>query len=135
MTKVVGNRPRQRARKSKNTFVTRSGKSVKINRNLSQRVKAWKDDWLVHKANRLAGMPKSRYKRFFYRLRPSNLYHFWFSREGAIMALKVTGIGVVVLFVMVIGLAAYFRKDLPAINSIYGQNLGGSISFYDRTGK
>jgi penicillin-binding protein 1A len=50
------------------------------------------------------------------------------------MALKITGVGIVVLFVLLIGLFAYFRKDLPQLNNISGGNLGGSITYYDRTG-
>jgi membrane peptidoglycan carboxypeptidase len=34
-----------------------------------------------------------------------------------------------------LGVFAYFRKDLPNIKDISGSNLGGSISYYDRTGQ
>ena len=127
--------PKTSSRKGRNTYVTKSGQSIKLNRNLGDKLVGWKDTWKQHKAARLAGMPKTRFKRFLFRLKPSNLYHYWFSREGAIMALKLFGIGVVVLFVLIVGAFAYLRKDLPAVNSIYGQNLGGSISYYDSTGK
>ena len=123
------------AKRSKNTYTTKSGQSIKLNRNLSQRAKGVKDSWHQHKASRLAGMPKTHIKRFLYRLKPSNLYHYWFSREGAIMALKVFGIGIVLFFILVVGVFAYLRKDLPSINSIYRQNLGGSITYYDSTGQ
>jgi penicillin-binding protein 1A len=68
-------------------------------------------------------------------MQPKRLAAFWFSRDGAIMALKVMGAGILVIFVILIGLFAYFRKDLPKINDISGDNLGGSISYYDRTGE
>jgi len=51
------------------------------------------------------------------------------------MALKIAGIGILVMFVLTLGVFAYFRKDLPDITDISGDNLGGSISYYDRTGK
>lgn len=51
------------------------------------------------------------------------------------MALKVTGIGIVAGFLVLVGTFAYFRKDLPNINDISGQKLGGSITYYDRTGQ
>lgn len=51
------------------------------------------------------------------------------------MALKVAGIGVIVLFFLTVGVFAYFRKDLPQISSLSGDKLGGSITYYDRTGK
>jgi penicillin-binding protein 1A len=68
-------------------------------------------------------------------MHPKRLAEYWFSREGAVMALKITGIGIIVCFFLVIGVFAYFRKDLPKIKGIAGDNLGGSITYYDRTGK
>lgn len=128
-------RRRPTGRKRRNTYTTKSGRTIKVNRNLSERVQNWRDSIVSHKAVRLAGMPKSRLGRLLFRLKPKNLYKYWFSREGLIMALKVMGLGIVAGFILLVGAFAYFRKDLPAINNIYGQNLGGSISYYDRTGK
>lgn len=125
----------KRGRSSKNRFVTKSGKSIKINRNLVQRWVERRDAKEKRKAARLAGMPKSRVKRFFYRLHPKRLYHYWFSREGAIMALKLLGIGFVAGFLLLIGLFAYFRKDLPNLRDISGSNIGGSMRYYDRSGQ
>jgi len=51
------------------------------------------------------------------------------------MALKVLGIGFVCMFLLIVGLFAYFRKDLPKIADINGGNSGGSIAYYDRTGQ
>src|SRR5690606_34472377 len=34
-----------------------------------------------------------------------------------------------------VGMFAYFRKDLPDLRDISGNNIGGSIQYYDRTGK
>lgn len=122
-------------RKSRTSFVTKSGQTIKINRSLGNRIKAYREDRSRQKALRLAGMPKSRVKRFFYRLHPKRMYRYWFSREGAIMALKVIGIGTLASFLLVIGVFAYFRKDLPNIKDVSGKNIGGSILYYDRTGK
>jgi Membrane carboxypeptidase (penicillin-binding protein) len=51
------------------------------------------------------------------------------------MFLKLLGIaifaGVIFIGVMII----LIQKNIPQIKSIYGQNLGGSIQYYDRTGK
>ncbi len=51
------------------------------------------------------------------------------------MALKVAGIAFVVGFLLIVGIFAYFRKDLPQIKDISGNNFGGSVTYYDRTGK
>lgn len=124
-----------RARKSKNTFVTRSGQTIKIHRNIADKLAARRDDRARKRALRLAGMPKGRFKRTLYKMHPRQLYNYWFSREGAIMALKLTGSGIVVGFLLLVGLFAYFRKDLPNLRDISGNNIGGSIRYFDKTGE
>jgi penicillin-binding protein 1A len=128
------NRPRQ-SRISKNSFTTKSGNTIKVHRSFSDRIKASRDARVRRRANRLATLPKGRVKRILYRLSPKRLAHYWFSRDGLIMALKLAGIGLIAGFVVLVGLFAYFRKDLPKITDISGDNLGGSISYYDRTGQ
>ena len=118
-----------------NVHVTKSGKTIKLHTSLTDRIKASRDQKALRKAERLKGMPKSRVRRFFYRMHPKRLAAFWFSKEGGIMALKITGIGIIVCFVLLIGLFAYFRKDLPNLRDISGNNIGGSIRYYDRTGQ
>lgn len=122
-------------RQSRSTFTTKSGKSIKVNRSLSDKIKAHKDFASRLKAERLSGMPKGHIQRLFYRLHPKRLYKYWFSREGAVMALKIAGVGLVTSFLLVVGVFAYFRKDLPNIKDISGSNLGGTIEYYDRTGQ
>lgn len=122
-------------RRMKNLFTTKSGKTFKINRSLSDKLKLRKDTKARQKAQRLAGMPKSRVKRFFWRLQPKRLWKYWSSHEGRMMALKIMGIGFIVGFLMLVGMFAYFRKDLPNLRDISGNNIGGSIRYYDRTGQ
>lgn len=129
------NSSKRRGKINKNIFTTRSGKTVKVNRSFSQRLQGSKDSKALRKAERLSGMPKSRFKRFFYRLHPKRLASYWFSREGGIMALKLLGIAFIAGFVMLAGLFAFFRKDLPNLRDISGNNIGGSIRYYDRTGE
>lgn len=123
------------SKKSKHSYTTKSGQTIKLHRSLGEKIKARRDANARKKATRLAGMPKSRVKRFFFRLHPKRLYKYWFSREGAIMALRVAGIGIIVGFLLLVGLFAYFRKDLPDLRDISGNNLGGSIQYFDRTGE
>jgi membrane peptidoglycan carboxypeptidase len=124
-----------RRRRNTNTFTTKSGNSIKLNRSFSGRRAARKDARARQRAAFLSTLPKNRWKRLAYRLEPRRLAHYWFSREGGIMALKITGVGIVICFLLLVGLFAYFRKDLPNITDVSGNNLPGSISYYDSTGK
>lgn len=128
-------RPRKSPSKNKNTFVTRSGKTIKINRSLTDRLKAGREAKARRKAAFLSSLPANPWKRFLYRINPKRFFKYWFSREGGIMALKIAGIGLVVVFLLIVGVFAYFRKDLPQIKDIAGNNFGGSVTYYDRTGQ
>lgn len=133
--KGAGGRGSRKVGPGKNQFTTRTGRIIKINRNLVQRFIASREAKSQRKAERLAGMPKSRLKRILFRLHPRRLANYWFSREGAIMALKITGIGIIAGFLLLVGLFAYFRKDLPNLRDISGGNIGGSMRYMDRSGK
>jgi membrane peptidoglycan carboxypeptidase len=124
-----------RNRRSKNTITTKSGNSIKINRSLSDRSKARKAARSAEKAAYLSTLPKDRWKRLLYRMHPKRVAKYWFSQEGGIMALKIIGASIVVGFFITIGLFAYLRKDLPNIKDISGDNLGGSVTYYDSTGQ
>lgn len=126
---------KRRSRVHKNTFTTRSGKSIKVNQSITQKLKQRKDAKALKKAKRLSGMPKSRIKRMAYRMHPKRLAAYWFSREGGLMAMKLLGAGFIIGFILLAGLFAYFRKDLPNLRDISGNNIGGSIQYYDRTGE
>lgn len=103
---------------------------------MSDKLKARKDDKARKRAEYLATLPKNPVKRFFYRLHPKRLYKYWFSKQGAIMALKVIGIGFAVLMVLTLAVFAYFRKDLPKnITDLRTCSQGASTTYYDRTGQ
>ena len=127
-----GRRPRQPNSKY---ITTRSGNVIKVKRTLSERYKERSDARARRKAERLRGLPKSRIKRMAWRMHPKRLWAYWSSKDGRIMALKVLGIGIIVFFLMTLGIFAYFRKDLPNLKDISGGNIGGSIRYYDKTGK
>ncbi len=76
--------------------------------------------------------PENLSKLKSYQLRFKN---YWLNRAGLIRFLKVAGIGIAVLFLISLGTFAYVSRYTPNINNIYNQNLGGSITFYDHTGK
>jgi penicillin-binding protein 1A len=102
---------------------------------MADRRKAKKMNRAATKAEYLSTLPKERWKRIAYRLQPKRVAAFWFSREGGVMALKLIGVGIVICFFLTVGLFAYFRKDLPKIKDISGSNLGGSITYYDKSGQ
>lgn len=126
-------RPRQS--KAKNTFVTKSGKNIKLNQSLTDRMRASREAKAQRKAAYLSSLPKEPWKRFLYRIHPKRLITYWFSRDGAIMALKLAGVGLVVVFLVIVGLFAYFRKDLPKVKDLNSSNAGGSIAYYANDGK
>ncbi len=125
----------RRARVNKSKYVTKSGKTIKIRRSLRDHLAARQDSKLARKALAMHSLPKGKVKRFFARLHPKRMYHYWFSRQGAVMALKIAGIGVITGALFLLGLFAYFRKDLPNLRDISGNNIGGSMRYYDRTGQ
>lgn len=125
---------RGRRRPGKGTFVTKSGASIKLHRGLTAKWKARREAKARERAAYLSTLPKNRFKRILYRMHPKRLAKYWFSRQGGIMALKIVGVGIVVGFVIIVGLFAYFRKDLPNINDLSG-NIGGTVTYYDRTGQ
>jgi len=124
-----------RARRPSNTVTTKSGNTLKVNRSLADRRKASKAARAAEKAEYLSTLPKNKFKRVLARLHPKRVAAYWFSREGGIMALKLIGVAFVFGFILIIGLFAYFRKDLPKVKDIAGTSFGGSVSYYDKTGQ
>ncbi|MDL2342068.1 MAG: transglycosylase domain-containing protein [Patescibacteria group bacterium] len=124
-----------RGRRPRSTITTQSGKTIKVNRTMSDRLKARKQSVMNDKAAYLSTLPKDRLHRILYRLHPKRVAAYWFSRQGGVMALKIIGIAIIAGFFLTIGLFAYFRKDLPKVKDISGSDLGGSITYYDRTGQ
>lgn len=116
-------------------ITTRSGKVLKVNRSLGERYSAMRQAKALRRVNRLRGLPKSRIKRIAWRMHPKRLAAFWFSRDGAITALKIAGIAIVAMFILTLAVFAYYRKDLKDITDLSGSNFGGSISYYDKTGE
>jgi membrane peptidoglycan carboxypeptidase len=130
MAKQSGSTGRRRSTVNQHT-----NGSIRLHSSLADRHKAKKQSRAAARAEYLSTLPKERWKRLLYRLQPKRVAAYWFSREGGIMALKIVGISIVVCFFFTVGLFAYFRKDLPKIKDISGTNLGGSITYYDRTGQ
>ncbi|HET7630248.1 MAG TPA: hypothetical protein VFK03_02640, partial [Candidatus Saccharimonadales bacterium] len=93
----------------------RKSRAVSLYSNLSSRRKANKDSKSRRRAEYLATLPKHLVKRLFYRLHPKRFFAFWFSREGALMALKIVGVGMACMLVLFGALFFYYRHELNAI--------------------
>jgi hypothetical protein len=96
----------KRPRRSPNRMTTRSGRELKVNRSLGERFTALKEAKSFRKSLRMSGKPKARLKRLLWYMEPKRLAEYWFSRDGAIMALKIAGIAIMVFFVMTLGVFA-----------------------------
>jgi len=114
----------------------RGNRGLSVYSNLSNRRKANKDAKARRKAEYLATLPKHPVKRFFYRLHPKRFFGYWFSREGGIMALKVAGVGALLLVLMFGALFAYYRRELDAIRpSELSKRVQSTVTkYYDRNG-
>lgn len=113
-----------------------SSKGVRVNRSFGDKMKARKDDRARKRAEYLSTLPKDPVKRLLYRLNPKRLYKYWFSREGALMLLKIISIGIAVLIVTVLAVFAYYRRDLPPnITDLRTCSNGASTTYYDRSGQ
>lgn len=100
-----------------NDVAHRPNKSRKMSvySNLARNRRLKKDVASRKKAEYLATLPKQPVKRLIYRLHPKRVTKFWFSKQGAILALKLAGVGILLMIVLIGGLFAYYRKDLDAI--------------------
>ena len=105
--------------------------------NLSHKRRTKKDRVSRKKAEYLASLPKHPVKRLLHRLHPRRVAGYWFSRQGALMALKIAGVGVLLMFLLVGGLFAYYRKDIDQIRpSELAKRVQTTVTkYYDRNDK
>ncbi|HET6622689.1 MAG TPA: transglycosylase domain-containing protein [Candidatus Saccharimonadales bacterium] len=114
----------------------RKSRAVSLYSNLSSRRKSSKDRKSRRRAEYLATLPKHPVKRAFYRLHPKRFFAFWFSREGAIMALKIFGVGLACMAVLLGSLFFYYRHELNAIGPAQlAKRVQSTVTkYYDRNG-
>lgn len=88
------------------------------------------------KAEFLATLPKTRLKRWAYRLHPKRLADYWFSKQGAMMALKIAGLGLAMGIIFILAIFAIFRKDLAiGPDELTKRVQSRTTKFYDRSGQ
>lgn len=112
-------------------------RKLSVYSNLSHARKTKKDAAVRTRAQYLATLPKHPVKRFFHRLHPKRFWGFWMSKRGGILALKIAGLGILLLLLIVGGLFAYFRKDLDAIRpGELAKRVQTTVTkYYDRNGE
>lgn len=104
--------------------------------NIATKRKVKVDKRSRQKAEFLATLPKSRVKRLAHRLHPKRFFKYWFSKEGAIMALKIAGLGLAAFIVLLLAIFAIFRKDLSlGPDELTRRVQSRTTKFYDRTGQ
>jgi penicillin-binding protein 1A len=99
------------AKKSK-----KGNKALSLYANLAAHRRSKADAKARRKAEYLATLPKQPLKRLLYRLHPKRVMKFWFSKQGALMALKLLGVGVLILAIFIAALFAYYRRELDAFS-------------------
>ncbi|HJM04145.1 MAG TPA: transglycosylase domain-containing protein [Candidatus Saccharimonadaceae bacterium] len=115
----------------------RTSRKLSVYANLSKRVKAKRDKESRRRAEYLASLPKHPVKRFFHRMHPKRFWAYWFSKRGVIMALKITGIVILILALLTGALFAYFRRDLDQIRpgEIDKRVQSTVTKYFDRNGE
>ncbi len=93
----------------------RNAKGLSVYSNLAAKRQMKKDAKARRRAEYLATLPKHPVKRILYRMHPKRFFAYWFSREGGIMALKIAGVGTLLLALLFGALFAYYRRELDAI--------------------
>ena len=113
-----------------------TSRKLSVYSNLSKRRKVKKDAESRRRAEYLASLPKHPVKRFFHRLHPKRVWAYWFSKRGIMMALKITGVAILLVALVVGVLFAYFRKDLDQIRpgEIDKRVQSTVTKYYDRNG-
>ncbi len=111
-------------------------KRLSVYANLANKHKTKKDKKSRERAEYLASLPKHPVKRFLYRMHPKRLAKYWFSKQGAKMALKILGVAVLLGILLIGGLFAYFRQDLDKIRpGELAKRVQTTVTkYYDRNG-
>ncbi len=94
---------------------TSKSRNMSVYSNLTRKYKTRKDIESRKKAEYLARLPKQPVQRFLYRMHPKRVAAFWFSKQGGMLALKIAGIGILLVILLIGALFAYYRKDLDSI--------------------
>ena len=114
----------------------KTARKVSVYSNLVTKARTKRDTKAKKRAEYLATLPKNPWKRLAYRLHPKRVAAFWFSKRGAMTALKGLGIAILLVILLVGALFAYYRKDLAAIRpGEIDKRVQSTVTYYyDRNG-
>lgn len=111
-------------------------RGLSVYSNLAHKRRSKRDADARKRAEYLASLPKHPVQRLLYIMQPKRVINYWFSKRGGIMALKIVGVGILLLFLLIGGLFAYYRKDLDQIRpGELAKRVQTSVTkYYDRNG-
>ena len=99
-----------------------------------EKKKARREAEAKRRADDLASLPKEPVKRFFARLHPKRVFHWWLSWRGQKTILKTIGILFLLMIIGIGGLFLYYKKDLDKIR-LDEMNISETVNTYlDRNG-
>jgi penicillin-binding protein 1A len=115
---------------------SKRARGLNVYSNLAHKRRSKRDADARKRAEYLASLPKHPVQRLLYILQPKRVINYWFSKRGGIMALKILGVSILLLFLLVGGLFAYYRKDLDQIRpGELAKRVQTSVTkYYDRNG-
>jgi penicillin-binding protein 1A len=129
--------PQKPKKADKSKPIKRSANGLYSNLAYRHNKKAVKADLRARKkAEDLASLPKSPIPRFFAKLHPKRVFHYWFSKEGFFRFLKILAFLLLIGIILVGGLFLYFKKDLDKIRpEELAARVSNSVNTYlDRNG-
>ena len=102
--------------KKKTARKSKSGGVLGLYSNLAYNRKVKSDRKSRKKAEELAKLPKGTISRFFARLRPDRVFHYWFSKQGLLRIFKFIAACFLIGVILIGALFLYYKKDLSRIN-------------------
>ncbi len=123
--------------KKKTARKSSGGGVLGVYSNLAYKKRVKSDRKSRKKAEELAKLPKQPVARFFAKLRPDRVFHFWFSKEGFFRILKIFAALCLIGIIGIGGLFLYYKKDLSKINpEELSKHVTNTVNTYlDRNGQ
>ena len=79
--------------------------------------------------------PEIWHERWRWYFHPKRFKDWWFTRDGALAALRIAGTAAGIGLLALVGVFLYFARDLPNPGELNAASLQQTTRFYDRTGE